>query len=188
MLKRAPISKDTNIIGVNKTIGDFWEWGFSDILSNSLRGIFAEFLVGSAIGCLNDKRIEWDAFDLVYQDKKIEVKSSSYIQTWHNEKHSKISFNIGAKKEYDYQLRKYSSTVKRNADIYVFCLLKEKNEEIIDPLIIDQWEFYLVLTSYLDKHFPNQKTISLASLSKISKSIKYEYLKSEVETLISEVV
>ncbi|PLT31642.1 hypothetical protein [Peribacillus deserti] len=54
------------ILGTEQTILDFWQWGFSDIQSNSLRGIFDEFLVGAAIGGLNQSRIEWDAFDLKY--------------------------------------------------------------------------------------------------------------------------
>lgn len=185
MIKRKLIVKDTRITGLNRTIEDFWKWGFSDILSNSLRGIFAEFLVGNALGCLNENRIEWDAFDLVYRDKKIEVKSSSYIQTWHIGQYSKIIFSIGAKKEYDYQMRKYSSVTKRSADVYVFCLLKEKDIEKIDPLNLDQWEFYLASTPILDKNFPNQKTISLTSLKKISNPIRYECLKSEFEKLIN---
>lgn len=31
------------------TVGDFWRWAYSDILSNRNRGIFAEFLVGAAL-------------------------------------------------------------------------------------------------------------------------------------------
>ena len=32
------------------TVGDFWAWAYSDVLENTARGIFAEFLVGSALG------------------------------------------------------------------------------------------------------------------------------------------
>lgn len=45
---------------------DFWRWGFSDILSNATRGIFAEFIVATAAKIdLNEVRDEWGAFDLV---------------------------------------------------------------------------------------------------------------------------
>lgn len=177
------LKPDKQIIGTDQSVLDFWRWGFSNILTNNLRGIFAEFLVGSALGCLNTPRIEWDAFDLVYADLKIEVKSSSYIQAWHSGKYSTISFNIGAKKKYDYETNIYSAIPERHADIYVFCLLKEKNTEYIDPLDVKQWEFYVLWTKELNQIFPCQKTISLSSLKKIAQPITYEQLKAAVDHL-----
>ncbi|MEV5112174.1 hypothetical protein [Peribacillus frigoritolerans] len=178
------LKSETPILGTDHTILDFWKWGFSNILTNNLRGIFAEFLIGTALGCLNQLRVEWDSYDLVYKGMKIEVKSSAYIQAWHKEKYSNISFSIGAKKEYDYTTNKYNPTVKRNADIYVFCLLKEKNHEIIEPLNMKQWDFYVALTKDLDIYFPNQKTISLNSLKKIAQPSTYEELKQIIEGLL----
>ncbi|SIQ01242.1 hypothetical protein SAMN05878482_10175 [Peribacillus simplex] len=93
-----PLKSETPILGTDHTMLEFWQWDFSNILTNNLSGIFAEFLIGTALGCLNQIRVEWDAFDLVYKGMKIEVKSSAYIQAWHKEKYSNISFSIGAKK------------------------------------------------------------------------------------------
>ncbi len=64
--------------------------GVSDLLSNRNRSIFAEFLVGAALGVLDKPRVEWDAFDLIYQGKKIEVKSSAYLQSWQQNSPSRI--------------------------------------------------------------------------------------------------
>ncbi|MCM3654305.1 hypothetical protein [Metabacillus litoralis] len=178
------LNPETAILGTGQNVLDFWQWGFSNIITNNLRGIFAEFLVGTALGSLDQSRKEWDAFDLVYNDMKIEVKSSAYIQVWHKDKYSNISFNIGAKKEYDYETNKYSDDVKRNADMYVFCLLKEKNVELVDPLDISQWEFYVVLTTELDRHFPKQKTISLSRLKQVTKPCTYENLKNIIDGLL----
>jgi hypothetical protein len=47
------------------TLGDFWAWGYSNILTNNLRGVFAEFLVGTALNATGGTRIEWDAFDVL---------------------------------------------------------------------------------------------------------------------------
>jgi hypothetical protein len=178
-----PLNPDIKIIGTDQTVLDFWKWGFSDILMNSLRGIFAEFLVGAALDSLNQARIEWDAFDLQYKDKKVEVKSAAYIQAWYNGKLSKISFNIGLKKEYDYKTNTYCPDAARNADIYVFCLLKEKNPESINPLDTSQWEFYVVLTDELNNHFPNQKTVTLSSLKRIATAVSYGDLRSVISNL-----
>lgn len=178
MSRKRTLSDETKISGTDKTLIDFWNWGFSDLLSNSLRGIFAEFLVGSALDCLNQSRIEWDAYDLVYRGKKIEVKSAAYVQSWHTDTFSKIGFSIGAKREYSYTTRKYSTEVKRHADIYIFCLLKEKDVDTLDPLNVSHWEFYIVLTKILDERFATQKTISLSSLSKIAKPVRYGEIKT----------
>lgn len=174
------LNPEEKVLGTEQTILEFWQWGFSNILTNSLRGIFAEFLVGSAIGALSESRIEWDSYDLRYGDEKIEVKSAAYIQAWYSGKLSKISFTIGPKKEFDYQSNKYSLTALRNADLYVFCLLKERNPDIINPLDTNQWEFYIVTTELLNERFPHQKTITLSSLQKITEPVSYSELEKAI--------
>ncbi|WP_010281187.1 hypothetical protein [Bacillus timonensis] len=177
-------NQDSPISGTDFTILDFWKWGFSNVLTNSLRGIFAEFLVGAAIGSLNETRIEWDAYDLNYKDKKIEVKSAAFIQAWYKGTLSKISFTIGPKKEYDYQTNTYSPEATRHADLYVFCLLHEKNPQIVNPLDTNQWKFYVVPTVELNTYFPHQKTISLSTLKKKFEPKLFSELKAEIDSII----
>ena len=38
------------IPALGATVGDFWAWAYSDILNNVDRAVFAEFVVGSALG------------------------------------------------------------------------------------------------------------------------------------------
>ncbi|GAB1779545.1 hypothetical protein PMEGAS67_50220 [Priestia megaterium] len=178
------LSADTEILGTQYSISDFWSWGFSDLLMNSLRGVFSEFLVGSALGILQHPRIEWDTYDLLYMDKKIEVKSAAYIQSWHVEKYSKISFGIEEKRSYNYDTNTYSVDVLRHADIYVFCLLKEKNKEQINVLNTEQWNFYIVPTQTLNNLYAKQKRISLSSLEKISQPVSYNQIKKVIDTTI----
>jgi hypothetical protein len=48
----------------------------SDLVSNSTRGVLAEFIVARALGLDTGVRTEWQAFDLeTASGKKIEVKS-----------------------------------------------------------------------------------------------------------------
>ena len=58
----------TEILGTGgATVGDFWAWAYSDILTNTSRGIFAEFLVGKALGVVEGARpTGWNDFDLSY--------------------------------------------------------------------------------------------------------------------------
>src|ERR1035437_2209122 len=91
-----PLNYHDSIPGLDgRTVGDFWQWGYSDILSNRNRSIFAEFMVGVALGVVEKPRVRWDAVDLRYAGFKIEVKSAAYIQSWPQKKLSAIRFEIG---------------------------------------------------------------------------------------------
>ncbi|MCH8905109.1 MAG: hypothetical protein IIA45_14480 [Bacteroidetes bacterium] len=162
---------------------DFWRWSASDILSNVTRGIFAEFLVGTAIG-LDPKNIrdEWAAFDLTSKNGiKLEIKSAAYIQSWYQKAYSTISFSIKPAKYWDPETNILSKVSKRHADVYVFCLLKCKDQAIIDPLNLDQWEFYVLPTIELDEYERSQSSLTLNSLTKLTGSIVYDKLKNAIE-------
>ena len=145
---------------------DFWRWSLSDLLDNATRGVLAEFLVGMALGCLDGAwRTEWDAYDLETADgTTIEVKSAAYLQTWHQDKLSRISFGIAPTLGWDARTDTYSAQRKRQADVYVFCLLAHRDKQTVDPLDTDQWVFYVVPTPKLDEAVGAQATIGLSSL------------------------
>jgi len=57
---------DTPFVGLDDThLGDFWRWAYSDLTSNTIRPVMAEFIVGSLLGVESDGRVSWDAADLV---------------------------------------------------------------------------------------------------------------------------
>lgn len=167
---------------INYTLLDFWKWSVSDILSNATRGRFAEFIVGSAIGLdINKLRSEWGAFDLITSEGiKIEVKSSSYIQVWQQNKFSTISFSIKSTQHYEGLNENLRGGSKRQADIYVFCLLKHKEQETINPLNLEQWEFYILPTFKLDNYTRSENSITLNSLQKMTKQVEYDSLKEKI--------
>src|SRR5699024_8304191 len=113
------------------TLLNFWQWSVSDILSNATRGRFAEFIVGTTIDLkVKELRDEWDAYDLTTKDGiKIEVKSASYIQSWRQNGYSRINFSIKPAKHWDAENGMSKEEPKRHADIYVFCLLKHKDQK-----------------------------------------------------------
>lgn len=164
------------------TVNDFWAWSSSDLLSNALRGVLAEFIVGTAIGLKKKSvRDEWADVDLTTKDGiKIEVKSSAYLQSWAQNGLSKISFSIKPTKSLNLDTNQYSETSKRQADVYVFCLLHHQDPKTVDPLNLDQWEFYVVSTKLLNTTYPTQKTMALSTLKKISVPISYSHLKQKV--------
>ena len=148
---------------------DFWSWNQSDLLNNALRGILAEYIVATAIEARNEMRIEWDAYDLVTEEGiKVEVKSASYLQSWDQRDLSKISFDISPTKAWLRKSNEYDSEVKRQADVYVFCLLNNDDKVTVDPLNMGQWEFYILATKILNEEKGKQKTIRLNSLLKLN--------------------
>jgi len=167
---------------------DFWRWSVSDILSNATRGRFAEFIVGTAIGInpLN-LRDEWDAFDLTTDDGiKIEVKSASYIQSWNQKQLSRISFSIKKARYWDAVNNMQHDEPKRHADLYVLCHLKHINQTTIDPLKMEQWDFYVLPTFRLDNYERSQSSITINSLRKLTQPKKYSELKTEIEKAFNE--
>ena len=164
----------------------FWRWSASDLVSNATRGILAEYIVATALGLSDGLREEWDAIDFRTKDNiKIEVKSASYIQSWHHANLSKITFGIQPTRAWDAMTNLLAVEIQRQADIYIFCLLAHKDQETLDPLNLNQWEFYFLPTSVLNASCPTQKTIGLASLLKFG-AIKANY--DEIGKCINRIV
>jgi hypothetical protein len=161
----------------------FWRWSTSNIVSNATRGILAEYIVAKAIGIKEDQvREEWAAYDLISKNgTKIEVKSASFIQSWHQNTYSKISFNVRTTLMWTKEENKQSKIPKRQADVYVFALLSEKEQSKLNPLNLNQWEFYVLPTSILNSRQRSQHSITLPSLQKLTKRISFDFLKYEIE-------
>jgi len=164
-----------------ENILSFWQWSSSELLGNALRGVLAEFIVASAIDVLEKPREEWDAYDLVTKEGlKIEIKSSSYLQSWRQDKLSKIIFGIQPTLIWE-DINKRSKQQRRQADIYVFCVLSHKDKSTVNPLNLNQWDFYILDTEILNAKVPNQKTITLSSLLKLNPvKVKYSEVKNEI--------
>lgn len=164
----------------------YWQWVGSDLLSNTARGILAEFIVANALGIADKVRLEWDAYDLLSRDgTKIEVKSAAYIQSWFQKNLSKIEFGIPPTTAWDADMNRRDSERKRQADIYIFCVLAHQQRETIDPLKLDQWDFYLLPTSVLNEFCPTQKKIGLTRVLKLG-AVKAKY--DEIERCLRALV
>ena len=65
---------DEPINGADATLRDFWAWCLSDLRTNTVRPMLAEFLVARAVGAEQRTRIERDAYDVLTPDGvKVEV-------------------------------------------------------------------------------------------------------------------
>lgn len=175
-------------VNIKYTLLDFWRWSVSDILSNATRGRFAEFIVGTAIGLNPDNlRDEWDAYDLTTEEGiKIEVKSSAYIQSWSQKNFSTISFSIKPARFWDAETNWRHAEPERTADLYVFCHLKHKDKNTVDPLKMEQWDFYILPTYRLDNYTRSQSSITIKSLRKLTNPQKYSELKNGITEAFKE--
>jgi len=164
-------------------LGDFWRWSSSDLVSNATRGILAEFLVASALGLNQGVRNEWDAYDLKTETGiKIEVKSAAYVQSWYQRRLSNIVFSIRPTRAWDYHTNLLSKERKRQADVYVCCLLHHKDKATINPMDLSQWTFYVVSTEQLNRLCPPAQSLSLAKLEQLGpKMCHFDGLKQAVE-------
>lgn len=162
---------------------DFWRCSVSDLLSNATRGRLAEFIVGTAVGLNPDHiRDEWGAYDLKTEDGiKIEVKSAAYIQCWSQKCFSTISFSIKRSVYWDPVTNIESVKSRRHADLYVFCVLKHKDQSSIDPLKMEQWDFYILPTYRLDNYERSQSSITLNSLQKLTDPVSYIDLNNRIQ-------
>jgi len=144
----------------DNTLLSFWRWSSSDVVGNTMRGIIAEYIVASALGVTDGTRVEWDAYDIeTTEGIRVEVKSGAYIQSWAQRKLSNIQFSIRPTQILESKI----TEAVRQADVYVFCLLQHKDQETIDPLNLDQWEFYVLATETMNVRLGSQKTITLSS-------------------------
>jgi hypothetical protein len=162
---------------------DFWRWSVSDILSNATRGRLAEFIVATATNIDTTKcRAEWSAFDLETPGGiKLEIKSAAYLQSWFQRTLSKISFSTKPALYWDSLTNNFSKTAKRHADVYVFCLLHHDNKRTVNPLNLDQWEFYVLATNQLNNYTRSQHSITLRSLKGLTKTVCYDRLDKEIK-------
>lgn len=166
------------------SVMDFWKWAHSDLMDNAERGIFSEYLVAKAIGDKSNHRTNWNSYDLTSSEGiRVEIKTSAYIQSWGQSKLSTLKFGIGKTHGYDNESNQYDFELKRQAEVYVFCVLKETNQEKLNPLDTSQWEFYVLSSKILDNdpNYSNKKSISLQPLIKLGAvKCSYENIHKEI--------
>lgn len=162
------LSPELTVSGMNIKLGEFWSWAYSNLLSNLVRGVFAEYIVAHTLGIADQPRIDWNAFDLMYRGKRIEVKASAYLQSWPQKTRSRIGFDIRPKISWDAETGESLLTAARSADCFVFCLYQETELSGRMPtavLDLRRWCFYVASVPELEETFGDRKKASLRGLA-----------------------
>ena len=98
--------------------------------------------------------------------ERIEVKTSAYVQSWDQKGDTSLRFSIRPTKAWSDESGRANERL-RHCDMYIFCVLAEKCRDAVDPLVLDQWEFYPVLTKDIDRMLQNQQTAALGTLVRL---------------------
>ena len=123
-----------HFIGLDATVADFWRFAMNDLRMNNARGYLAEYLVAKALDLRDVTRVEWDAYDLLLDGVRVEVKSSAYLQAWEQPRLSRIEFS-GLRGTRYHPRHGYDPSGKRlNAHVYVFCVQTATSHEDYRPL------------------------------------------------------
>lgn len=198
MYKRIPVRKLTgseqfkNVGSKKFSVLGFWQYGFSSLNSNVLRGALAEFIVENALKENAEiiVRSPWGDYDVLYKGKKIEVKCCSYIQDWDQTKFSTIQWSGLKARELYYsdavaKLADLNQVSDYKADIYILALFKHQDHATLDILDMNQWCFYILSRENLREVSKNRGSVSLALLIKRKVlSVPFKDLQSRIDSMI----
>ena len=159
---------------IGHLLGDYWAWNSSDLLVNTERGSFSEFIVSAALDLdLSGTKVDWGPYDVSFPFRWMcEGKPRGSADRGQE---CRLPPVVGAGEAVQHCLQYQAGTglgprprvlreLKRQSDLYVFCHYTQTDRAKADPLVLDDWTFYILPTKRLDQCCGGQKTISLSSL------------------------
>lgn len=186
---------------LSATIKDFWAWSMSRLIADGPRGDLAEFIVNTALGAdMSEPKRGWGECDILYpcggRTVRIEIKCSTLLQAWERPSSPKPVFSIAKTLNCDIEdtgdgyryIGRDGSPPIRRSDIYVFCLFAEEDRAKANPMLLDQWRFYIVPTLTIDEQLGDQRKISLQGLARIgAEACDYGGIRSTVDRIANSI-
>jgi len=159
---------------------NFWQWAYSDLNQNVTRGMVGQYIIAWTLGIDATPDDAWGSYDLLSpSNKKIEVKTTSYLQAWVQKNEPKPKFRI--RKTYFYSRDTgYSKEKDFQADIYVLCYFFEKDKQKADVMNLDQWKFWVLPKENIEKLFSAKETLSVDVLESDFSAVSVDKLGSEI--------
>lgn len=168
---------------VGFSVIDFWRFQFSNIWD--IQDQIAEFIVAKALGQTEPyNKNGWTLWDINYRGQRIEVKETAYYHSWRNDGKFPSQRTFSINKAYTIYKKSESGPKCRQSDIYVFCLNTGETKESSNPLLLDNWRFWVVPTETINCACGDHKTISLGRLQKLANSkngVGYDEIKTAVD-------
>jgi len=158
--------KKLEALETEKRLHDELYRAYSDLRTNTARGILAEYLVALAVGSAGGTRREWDDYDVLTRDGvRVEVKSSGYLQVWEQRTLSRITFSGLASRSWPLG-GTLAAEASYNADVYVFAIHTAVEHDAYDLLDVEQWEFHVLPVGVVAAL--GVKSLGLATLRRLS--------------------
>ena len=149
-----------------KTVSDFWQWGFSDLLQNTTRGILAEYIVAVLLGIDSKPRRPWEPFDLILNDgRTIEIKTMSRLQAWAQKQLSTPRVDLSPKRYWSYDTNLMEKTPSLNADMYIICYFTAEDHSTANTMDLSQWQFFVLTKNKVKEILKRTKSVSLKTLT-----------------------
>lgn len=165
---------------------DFWRFQYSNVFN--LQEYIAEFIVAQALGMEKSHNTDsWTLFDILYRNTRIEIKETSYYHPWNENSPVSKQRTFGiTKANSSYESTEGENKYERQNDIYVFCLNTGVDRESSYPLNLNNWEFYIIPTAFINEHCGDNKTISLGRIRNFGFAAKrYDEIRSEIDSIIN---
>jgi hypothetical protein len=161
----------------------FWQWAFSDLRDDDIKGVFAEWMVLKLLGLQSPRRVSWADSDIVLPNHKtVEVKATAIWQSWKLVNldgtpkcptaapccdPARIRFG-GLKARGD--ISQWDGDRVFKSHFYVFCFQREADHEKWNAWDLSQWEFYLTTQAELTARRTG-RSLTLASLRKLGPEV-----------------
>ena len=166
---------------------DFWAFQHSNIWD--VQEEIAEFIVAKALGQdMPYNKNGWTLWDMNYREKRIEVKETGYYHSWRTDGKVSQQRTFGITKAYS-RYKDNTSEFKRQNDIYVLCLILGETKEASNPLILENWRFWVISTATINRLCGDNKTISLGRVKTITglkDGLGYGELREAIDKVIDE--
>lgn len=169
----------------NKTVCDFWQWSFSDLMQNTTRGILAEYIVATLLEIDDNVRNPWYPFDLQLTDgRTIEIKTMSLLQAWKQKQLSTPKIVLVPTRKWEPETGEMEKESSFNAEIYIVCYFKARDHKLANPLDLNQWDFFVFTKKHIIQVLNGRKSISLKTLEKKGiKPVKAQDLQKIVQSI-----
>src|SRR5699024_5931599 len=107
-----------------------------------------------------------------------------FLQSWAQTQASTPTVSIPETRAWDAHTSRYDPEYRRQADVYVVCVLDVTDVANLDPLNLDHWRFPVVPTRVLNTEVPRPKSIVLHRLAALPGVAECTYtdLRDTVET------
>lgn len=152
----------------SRTVCDFWQWAYSDLMQNIERAVLAEYIVAVLLGVDEKPRVPWLAYDLKLPNgQKVEVKTMSRLQAWYQKELSNPRVVIKPTRKWDPETNLLEDIPKFHSDLYVICFFTAESHDTANPLNFTQWEFYAFTQGQIRKLLKERKSISLKFLERL---------------------